>query len=194
MVLLTYTLTPPPTPAGTLANTANPLSNTPWVPLRELVSPVGEDGSPNRDGQFDVIVTVAGGDPVWAARALNARGLVYLEVGSPSRADGDFAVAERLFAETRQDLEWGDAALNRGLTAFRVGDLPAALSYLDEAASRYRPLNVPTPGLSIDRCGVLLAAGLVSDALAEADTAIRDIEQTRGRSTKKAELLLMAAN
>jgi cobalt-zinc-cadmium resistance protein CzcA len=44
---------PPPTPAGTLANTANPLSNTPWVPLRELVSPVGEDGSPNRDGQFE---------------------------------------------------------------------------------------------------------------------------------------------
>ncbi len=141
-----------------------------------------------------VSVLQRAGDPVWAARALNARGLVYLEVGSPSRADGDFAVAERLFAETRQDLEWGDAALNRGLTAFRVGDLPAALSYLDEAASRYRPLNVPTPGLSIDRCGVLLAAGLVSDALAEADTAIRDIEQTRGRSTKKAELLLMAAN
>jgi cobalt-zinc-cadmium resistance protein CzcA len=44
---------PPPTPAGTLANTANPLSNTPWVPLRDLVSPVGEDGAPDPDGQFE---------------------------------------------------------------------------------------------------------------------------------------------
>ena len=31
--------------AGTLAATANPLSNTPQVPLRELVSAVGEDGA-----------------------------------------------------------------------------------------------------------------------------------------------------
>ena len=41
---------------------------------------------------------------------------------------------------------------------------------------------------------MLLAAGLAGDALAEADAALRDIEQVRGRSTKKAELLLMAAN
>ena len=40
----------------------------------------------------------------------------------------------------------------------------------------------------------MLAAGLVSDALAEADAAVRDIERARGRSTKKAELLLVAAN
>ncbi len=40
----------------------------------------------------------------------------------------------------------------------------------------------------------MLAAGLAGDALAQADAAIRDIEQVRGRSTKKAELLLMAAN
>ncbi len=52
----------------------------------------------------------------------------------------------------------------------------------------------PTPELSLDRCDALLAAGLVSDALAEADDAVRDIEQARGRSTKKAELLLAAAN
>ena len=78
--------------------------------------------------------------------------------------------------------------------AFRSGDLPAALSFLDEAAARYRPLNVPTPASAVDRCAVLLAAGLATDALAEADTALGDIEQARGRSTKKAELLLMAAN
>ena len=59
---------------------------------------------------------------------------------------------------------------------------------------RYRSLGWPTPALSFDRCGVLLAAGLARDALAEADAAIGEIEQTRGSSTKRAELLLMAAS
>jgi len=133
-------------------------------------------------------------DPVWTARALSARGLVYIALGSPGRADADFVAAGRLFAETSQELEAIHAVLNRGLAAFSSGDLPAALAFLDEAASRYRPLSVPTPALSIDRCAVLLAAGLVGDALAEADAAVRDTEQVHGRSTKKAELLLMAAN
>jgi cobalt-zinc-cadmium resistance protein CzcA len=44
---------PPPPPAGTLANTANPLSNTPRLRLRDLVSPVGEDGAPVPNGQFE---------------------------------------------------------------------------------------------------------------------------------------------
>jgi len=134
------------------------------------------------------------GDPVWTARALNLRGLLYLEVGSPRRADADFVAAGRLYAETSQELESIHTLNNRGEAAFSIGDLPAALSYLDEAAARFRPLNVPTPALSVDRCAVLLAAGLVGDALAEADAAVRDIEQVHGPSNWKAELLLMAAN
>ncbi len=141
-----------------------------------------------------VVVLRRAGDKVWTARALSSRALVYAEVGLPVRADADFAAADRLFAETGQEVESVHVVLNRGVAAFRSGNLPAALSYLDEAASRYRPLGVPTPALSIDRCKVLLAAGLVGDALAEADAAVRDIERTNGRSTKKAELLLIAAN
>jgi len=133
------------------------------------------------------------GDLVWTARALNGRGLVYLAIGSLGRADADFAAAGRLYAETSQELEVADTVLNRAGTAFRSGDLPAALSLLDEAASRCRALNVPAPYLSHDRCDVLLAAGLASDALAEADAAIRDLERARGSSPNKAELLLVAA-
>jgi cobalt-zinc-cadmium resistance protein CzcA len=44
---------PPPAPAGSSANTANPLSNTPRLRLRDLVSPVGEDGAPDPGGQFE---------------------------------------------------------------------------------------------------------------------------------------------
>jgi len=134
------------------------------------------------------------GDKVWTARALNGRGLVYMAVGSPGRADADFVAAGRLFTEADQELEAAQTVLNRGGAASRLGDFPAALSFFDEAASRYEALNIPTPGLSADRCDALLAAGLVSDALAQADAAVRDIEQSRGRSTKKAELLLSAAN
>jgi tetratricopeptide (TPR) repeat protein len=134
------------------------------------------------------------GDRLWTARALSGRGVVYLALGSPARADADFVAAERLFAETSQQLEAVQTVLNRAYAAFLSGDLPAALSLLDEAAARYRPLDVLTPFLSIDRCDVLLAAGLVSDALAEADAAIDDIEHAHGYATHRAELLLMAAN
>ena len=133
-------------------------------------------------------------DRVWTARALEGRGLVYLAIGSPTRADADFVAAGHLYSETGQELAAVHTVLNRASVAFRSGDLPAALSLLDEAASRYRLLNVPMPSLRLDRCEVLLAAGLTTEALAEADSALRDIEQTHGWSTKKAELLLTAAN
>jgi tetratricopeptide (TPR) repeat protein len=132
-------------------------------------------------------------DRVWTARALEGRGLVYLAVGRPDRADEDFIAAGRLFAEAGQELEAVRTVINRGVAASRSGDLPAALSLFDRAGDRYQELNVPAPFL-LDRCDALLAAGLTSEALAEADAAIRDIEQAHGWSTKKAELLLTAAN
>jgi len=43
----------PPAVGGSLANTANPLSNTPRLRLRDVVSPVGEDGSVDPNGRFE---------------------------------------------------------------------------------------------------------------------------------------------
>jgi hypothetical protein len=141
-----------------------------------------------------VSVLQPAGDPVWTARAINARGAAYWAMGRLRRADADFVAAERLFAETSQEMEAIHAVVNRGAVAFSSGDLPVALSFLDEAAARYQLLSVPTPFLSRERCNVLLAAGLASDALAEADTAIQGIEQARGSAIMRAELLLIAAN
>ncbi len=151
---------------------------------------------PEALGDLHQAVTVLrrAGDQLWTARSLNARGLVYVAMGLPARADADFRAAERWFAKTSQELDATYTVLNRALVAFSSGDLPAALSLLDEAASRVRPLGVPVTAISIDRCAVLLAAGLADDALAEADAAVREMERIHGRSTKKAELLLMAAN
>ena len=132
-------------------------------------------------------------DAIWTARALNGRGLAYVGLGFPARADPDFVAAGRLLAECGQELEVAHTVLNRGYAAFRSGDLPGALAFFDDAALRYRPLSVPTPGLSQDRCDVLLAAGLARDALAEADAAAQEIERSHGRPTKRADLLLAAA-
>jgi tetratricopeptide (TPR) repeat protein len=134
------------------------------------------------------------GDALWTARALNARGLVYDSMGFPRRADVDFVAAERLFAQTSQQLEASYIAQNRALAAFGLGDIPAALSLFDEAAARYRTHGVSLPSLSIDRCGLLLAAGLSGDAFAEADAAVRAFDQTHGQIPRRAELSLMAAN
>jgi tetratricopeptide (TPR) repeat protein len=133
------------------------------------------------------------GDRIWMARALNARAVAYLSLCMTGRADADFATAEHLFTDAGQELEAIDTVHNRGVTAFDSGNLPAALSHLDMAASRYLTLRVPTPVLSINRCAVLLAAGLAVDALAEADAAVADMERVRGPATTKAELLLTAA-
>src|SRR5262249_26382051 len=44
----------PPNPYQTLADTRNPISNAaPRLRLRDLVTPVGEDGEPDPDGQFE---------------------------------------------------------------------------------------------------------------------------------------------
>jgi len=42
-----------PSTKGTLADTANPISSTPRLRLRDLVTPVGEDGSPDPGSQFE---------------------------------------------------------------------------------------------------------------------------------------------
>ncbi len=103
--------------------------------------------------------------------------------------------AGRLYTETGQELEAIKTVLNRAVAAFRSGDLPAALSLLDEAASRYPTAECADAhsSASIDAryCWPL---GWSLKHLTETDAAIRDIEQAHGWSTKKAELLLTAAN
>jgi heavy metal efflux system protein len=42
-----------PSTKGSLADTSNPISNTPRLRLRDLVTPVGADGAPDPAGQFE---------------------------------------------------------------------------------------------------------------------------------------------
>ena len=133
------------------------------------------------------------GDGLFEARARTARALVHLARGAAHRAESDLARADHLYAATSQTVEVAFTWHNRGIVAYRSGDLPAALSCLDEAGQRYRRLAVPLLELAIDRCGVLLAAGLPGDALAEADAALRGDGRGGGRAARRAELLLAGA-
>ncbi len=133
------------------------------------------------------------GDTVWTARALTLRGLVHLALGALQRADQDLDAAQRQYATTGQEHESAIAQHNRGVVAFRVGDLPTALRHVDEAAQRCRALGEPMPNLTIDRCAVLLAAGLAREALDEADAGIGLMDSRGGLGAFKAELLLTAA-
>ena len=133
------------------------------------------------------------GDVLWEARALAHRTLIHLALGSVDRAGADIDRSEELFAAVGQELEFAFSRQNRGLISFRLGDLPAALAYFDEAAQRYEALGASVPDLAIDRCAVLMAAGLPREALQEADNAIHALEAIRGQPARKAELLLSAA-
>ncbi len=146
------------------------------------------------DLRYAVAVLRRAEDALWAARALNNRGLVNLALGSTSRADADLVAAESLYVRAGHEEEAMYIAGNRALVAFAAGDLPAALALFDEAIPAYLGLKVPTTQLRIDRCAVLLAAGLATEALAEAESSVEEIEQVRDWSTQRAYLLLMAAN
>jgi tetratricopeptide (TPR) repeat protein len=146
------------------------------------------------DARHAVVVLRRVGDLLWTARALNMRASAYLALGSTSRADADYVSAARLYSGIGQEVEALDPMANRALTAFASGDLPAALAYLDAVAPSFQRLNVPITRLRSERCVVLLAAGLVGDAEAEAEAALQEIEEIHGRLTQKADLLLMAAN
>lgn len=134
----------------------------------------------------------ADGDGAWSARALTTRALVHLARGATSQARRDLDRADRILTASGQELEIAYIWHNRGLVAFRSGDLPGALSYLDEADRRYRRLMVAVPELAIDRCAVLLAAGLHSEALAATEEAAGRLPAS-AKPTTRAELLLSAA-
>jgi tetratricopeptide (TPR) repeat protein len=133
------------------------------------------------------------GDTVWEARSLTLRAHVFLGLGLPGRAATDFARAEELYATSGQELEYAKARHNRGLLALARGDLPEALTYLDEAGNRYDVLGETIPELAIDRCSALMAAGLAAEAAQETDTALSRIPPEGGIAFKTAELLFAAA-
>jgi tetratricopeptide (TPR) repeat protein len=132
-------------------------------------------------------------DTVWEARSLTHRAEVFLGLGLPGHAAADYARAEEMFATTGQEFEYAKARHNSGCVALIRGDLPEALSYLDEAGRRYDELGEDFSEAVIDRCSALLAAGLAAEAAEKADSALSRLPPGGGIAYKKAQLLFAAA-
>jgi tetratricopeptide (TPR) repeat protein len=133
------------------------------------------------------------GDTVWEARSLTHRAEVFLGLGLPGRAAADYARAEEMYATSGQEFEYAKARHNSGCVALIRGDLPQALTNLDEARNRYDALGETNPDLAGDRCLALLAAGLAAEAAEETDSALSRLPPGGGIAYKKGELLFAAA-
>ncbi len=154
---------------------------------------LGRNAEALRDARAAVDLLAGAGDLVWEARAVVWRAAVYLAIGDIERADRDYARAERLYAECGQQLEYASARQERGLAAHARGDLPTALAHLDSAQILYDQLGTFEAELFVNKCTVLLAAGLARDALSEVNTAVSTIERDHGSATRRAELLFSSA-
>jgi RNA polymerase sigma factor (sigma-70 family) len=80
---------PPPPPAGTKADTSNPINKTPRLRLRDLVTPVDKDGAP------DPIFERAGATSIWRE---NGRRLIAVRFSIRGRGEAD------VLAEAREKL------------------------------------------------------------------------------------------
>jgi len=133
------------------------------------------------------------GDTVWEARSLTHRAAVFLGLGLPGRAAADYARAEEMYATSGQEFEYAKARHNSGCVALIRGDLPEALTYLDDARNRYDALGETNLDLVVDRCSALLAAGLAEEAAQETVAALSRLPPEGGIAYKKAEVLFAAA-
>jgi tetratricopeptide (TPR) repeat protein len=154
---------------------------------------LGRNAEALRDTQAAVDLLTGAGDLVWEARALHWRAAVYLAMGDIERADRDYARVEALWLECAQQLDYATTRHERGLAAHARGDLPTALAHLDHAQTLYDQLGVFQAEFFVNKCTVLLAAGLALDALREVDAAVTTIEREHGSATRHAELLYSSA-
>jgi tetratricopeptide (TPR) repeat protein len=173
----------------------------------------------SRAGQFDEGIAVlddavdvieraeAGGapDPLGLAQALINRGLTHIGAGHPSPAERDLRGCIDIAAEGRYraNVAGGDhlpvvaakAHHNLGALALRVGDVPRALRYYEEASSSFRELSPSfLPKLRMDQAEALLAAGLAEEAARHLDEALPEMRRHRDhQNLAEAEVFRAAA-
>ncbi len=130
------------------------------------------------------------GDTLWEGRSLVGRSDVQLARGDTDAAEADAARAEQLLSGIGQEFEAAQAAHNRALAAHQRGDLPTALTLLDEVTDRYVALDNVRHDLIIDHMQTLLTAGLIEEARTLGTTTL---EQSDLAPVRRAETLLVTA-
>jgi tetratricopeptide (TPR) repeat protein len=158
-----------------------------------ILAVLGRRDEALRDLNQVVAILHRHGDFTWEARTRLHRGMILLELGHTRLADADFAAAEQQFKLAGHELDHTAARHNRGLVAAASGQVPSALAYLAESGRQFALLGTPMLDVTIDRCAILLSAGLAADAWAETDAASLGLGPDVRGSAKFAELLYACA-
>src|SRR5215207_3621501 len=132
-----------------------------------------------------------GPDRLVEARLYNNRSLVYVDRGELAAAEADLRRVVELCRAEGQDMLAADAEANLGYVAFRRGDAPAALGFLDSAEAAYRAQGVRPRELLLTRGELLLSVGAFDEARQTAERAIEQFAAAGWRSLlAEAQLLL----
>jgi tetratricopeptide (TPR) repeat protein len=122
-------------------------------------------------------VLAAHGDARWESLALNLRAVIHVYRGAGQPAQADLLRAARLTEDAGYLLLNALVLHNRGFAAYRAGDLPSALYWIDAATQRFVEHDKPIVPLLIDRAEALLTAGLSAEAHTTLRQAITEHER-----------------
>lgn len=114
-------------------------------------------------------------DRMWLALLVHNRGLAHLKLGALAAAEADLHRAEQLNRELGQHRTVARLRGSLGLNNVLRGDIPAALACFDEADEYLREQGVNDAAVVQTRCVALLSAGLVPEARARAEAAVRTL-------------------
>ena len=145
------------------------------------------------DYRAAVEILRAEGDRLWEARLLLNRGVLHAYRGALAAASEDLHAACRLANDLGQELLGAYALHNLGFVAARRGDVPLALSRYDEALQTLQRLGKPAALFDVDRCELLLAVRLVTEARDLAERAVSAL-RARDMASDLAEARLMLAH
>jgi tetratricopeptide (TPR) repeat protein len=133
------------------------------------------------------------GDRNGEARALCDRGVLRTYRGELRAAETDLRRAEHICEELELTLMAASVHQNLGFVAAQRGDVPLALEYYERAQGTFEELGGTRYALlELDRCQLLLGAGLTREARESADRAVAALELT-GMEAEVAEAKLQRA-
>ena len=134
------------------------------------------------------------GDAVWEVRAVVNLAQALVDLGDAARADVALSRAETLLTAADRTFEAATTRHTRGLAASMAGHIPEALAHFDAAEELYAAAGARPAELSEARSATLLAAGLMTDALAAAEEAVNILQRTGASPAYRAHALVRASN
>jgi tetratricopeptide (TPR) repeat protein len=131
-------------------------------------------------------------DQLWLANLLSNRGLSLAYRGSLPDAAAALEQARSVYAELGLRFAETQMVHNLGWVAARLGDVPGALEWFDQAEARYAALDNHPPELFRDRAAALISVHLADEAYEEAVRAAEALKRD-GHAAGHAEALGRAA-